>query len=162
MSKYTKILWALGTIALLIGAVSLPLHAKDSSIKGWEVDSEYNEIYNPKERDTIKGDIIKFVTVKPMKGMVPGTALILDEGGGDTVLVHICPESFASARETGLKKGEWVKIKGAWADIGDETVFIAAKIKKDGGYSFKVRLTSDGTPFWTMPPDQLAKERASD
>ena len=36
------------------------------------------------------------------------------------------------------------------ADIGDETVFIAAKIKKDNGYSYKVRLTSDGKPFWTM------------
>jgi hypothetical protein len=149
-------------LSLLMTITSVAAFAKEKNIKGWEVGSEYNDLYNPKERDNIKGDIIKFVTVTPLKGMVPGTALILDEGGGDKVLVHLCPESYASPRETGLRKGEWVKIKGAWADIGDETVFIASKVKKDNEFSFKVRLTSDGTPFWTMPPEQLAKELASD
>jgi len=131
-------------------------------ITGWELGSEYDKFYNYKERDSIKGDIVKFVKVTPMKGMSPGTAFILDEGGGDRVLVHLCPQSFATARETGLRSGEWVKVKGAWADIGDETVFIAAKVKKDNEFSFKVRLTKDGKPFWTMPPDELARERASD
>jgi len=136
--------------------------ADSKTSDGWEAGSEYNKLYDPKERDQIKGDIVKLTTVTPLPGMAPGTALILDEGGGDKVVVHICPESFASGREIGLKRGEWVKIKGAWAEIGDETVFIAAKIKKDGGFSYKVRLTSDGTPFWTMSAELLAKERASD
>ncbi|MBT8362577.1 MAG: hypothetical protein HKP41_02235 [Desulfobacterales bacterium] len=136
--------------------------ADNKNMVGWERGSEYDQLYDPKERDQIKGDIVKFVKVTPLPGMAPGTALILDEGGGDKVVVHICPESFASGREIGLKRGEWVKIKGAWAEIGDETVFIAAKIKKDGGHSYKVRLTSDGTPFWTMSAELLAKERASD
>lgn len=136
--------------------------ADNKTSDGWEAGSEYNQLYDPKERDQIKGDIVKLITVTPLPGMAPGTALILDEGGGDKVVVHICPESFASGREIGLKRGEWVKIKGAWAEIGDETVFIAAKIKKDGGFSYKVRLTSDGTPFWTMSAELLAKERASD
>ena len=157
----------LSLVALIVGVVLTlstapsPLSAASKDIAGWEVGSEYDQLYNPKERDSIKGRIVKFVKVRPMSGMAEGTAFVLDEGGGDTVLVHVCPRSFASERETGLKRGEWVKIKGAWADIGEETVFIAAKIKKDGGYSFKVRLTSDGTPFWTMSAEQLAKERAS-
>ena len=50
---------------------------------------------------------------------------------------------------------------GVWADIGDESVFIAAKIRKDNNYAFKVRLTSDGQPFWTMSADKLAMEKAS-
>ncbi len=130
-------------------------------IKGWEVDSEYNSFYNPKERDSIKGKVVKLTEVTPLPGMVPGTALVLDEGGGDMVLIHVCPVSFASGKELGLRRGEKVKIKGVWADIGDETVFLAAKIKKDSGYNFKVRLTSDGTPFWTMSKEQLAREMAS-
>ena len=105
--------------------------AKDTDIKGWEVGSEYNDLYNPKERDSIKGTIVKFVKITPLPGMASGTGFILDEGGGDTVLIHLCPNSFASERETGLKRGDWVKVKGAWADIGDDTVFIGAKIKKD-------------------------------
>jgi len=136
--------------------------AKDIDITGWEVGSEYNDLYNPKERDDIKGTIVKFVKITPLPGMAAGTGFILDEGGGDKVLIHVCPQSFASERETGLKRGDWVKIKGAWADIGEETVFIAAKIKTDSDYNFKVRLTSDGTPFWTMSAEQLAKEQASE
>ena len=128
---------------------------------GWEIDSAYNDLYNPKERDSIKGDIVKFITVTPMKGMAPGTAFLLDEGGGDEVVVHVCPEAYASSRETGLRRGDWVKVKGVWADVGDESVFLAAKIRKDNDYAFKVRLTSDGTPFWTMSPEQLAMEKAA-
>ncbi len=147
----------------LLQAVSVSsMLAGDKDSKGWELGSEYNELYNPKERDSIKGTIVKFIKITPLPGMASGTGFILDEGGGDKVAIHVCPQAYASERETGLKRGEWVKIKGAWADIGDDTVFIAAKIKKDGGYSFKVRLTSDGTPFWTMPPEQLAKELAAE
>ncbi len=133
-----------------------------ADITGWEVGSAYDKLYNYKERDRVKGHIVKFITVVPMKGMAPGTAIIIDEGGGDKLLVHLGPESFISARESGLRTGEWVKISGAWADIGDESVFIAAKVKKDNDWSLKLRLTKDGTPFWTMSPEQLAKERASD
>jgi hypothetical protein len=137
------------------------LMAAGGDITGWEADSPYNQLYNPKERDSIKGTITKFTTVKPMKGMAPGTAFYLDEGDGERLLVHVCPKSYATARETGLQAGDWVKIKGAWMDIEDETVFVAAKIKKDSGYSYKVRLSSDGTPFWTMPPEQLEAELAA-
>ena len=148
------------TLAIICVSSSVLLSAGED-YTGWEIDSEYNELYNPKERDSIKGDIVKFITVTPMKGMVPGTAFILDEGGGDQVVVHLCPEAYASGRETGLRRGDWVKVKGVWADVGDETVFIAAKVRKDNEYAFKVRLTSDGTPFWSMSPEQLAKEKAA-
>ena len=39
--------------------------------------------------------------------------------------------------------------------LDDEDIFMAAKIKQGGDYGFKVRLTSDGTPFWTMTPEEL-------
>jgi len=145
---------------LLLSSITAAGWSAAGAASGWEIDSAYNKLYNPKERDEIKGDIVKFITVTPMDGMAPGTALILDEGGGDQTVVHLCPESFANARETGFKRGEWVKIKGVWADIGDQTVFMAAKVKNDAEYEFKVRLTSDGTPFWTMSAEQLAKERS--
>ena len=148
-------------MVMLAHTVSSAL-ADNKGIEGWEQGSEYDRLYNPKERDVIKGHILKSIKIEPMEGMAPGTALIVDEGGGDKITVHICPEAFATGRQTGLRPRDRVKIRGAWAEIGEETVFIAAKIKKDGGYSFKVRLTSDGTPFWTMSPEQLARERAAD
>lgn len=65
--------------------------------------------------------------LQPM--MAPGTTLSLDEGDGNRVVVHIGPESFSPKRELDIRHGKWVKIRGAWADIGKETVFIAAKKK---------------------------------
>lgn len=133
----------------------------EENYTGWGIDSEYNQLFNNKERDRLKGVVVKFVSITPFEGMAKGTALLLDEGDGERILVHICPEAFASARETGIRKGAQVKIKGAWAVIDDEDIFMAAKIKQGENYSFKVRLTSDGTPFWTLSPEQLAKERNS-
>ena len=51
--------------------------------------------------------------------------------------------------------------EGVWADVDGEAIFMAAKIRKDNEYAFKVRLTSDGTPFWTLSPERLAEEKAA-
>ena len=54
-----------------------------------------------------------------------------------------------------------MKVKGTWVEIDGEDVIMAAKIKKGEYFQFKVRLTSDGTPFWTMDPEQLSRELAA-
>jgi hypothetical protein len=38
---------------------------------------------------------------------------------------------------------------------------MASKVKQGEHFEFKVRLTKDGTPFWTMSEDELARELAS-
>lgn len=150
-------------IALMLFVIpASQLFAQDQAgLQGWEINSEYNSLYNSKELDRIKGVITKFVEVTPMEGMAPGTALYLDEGDGEKILVHLCPAAYAEADKTGLRKGVETKIRGSWAVIGDQDVFIASKAKQGEHFEFKVRLTSDGTPFWTMSPEQLAKELAS-
>jgi hypothetical protein len=127
--------------------------------KGWEIGSAYNDMYDPKERDSLKGKVAKFLEVTPLPGMAPGTAFILEESEDDKILVHVCPEAFASAKDIGVRVGDKVKVKGSWVEIEGEDVFIAAKVKKGDHFEFKVRLTSDGTPFWTMSPEQLKEER---
>lgn len=148
--------------AFILLSISAPAFAEDNGLKGWEAGSEYNKLYNPKELDRIKGEVVKFKEITPMKGMAPGTALYLDEGDGEPILVHLCPASYASSNETGIRRGMKAKIRGSWAVIDGEDVFLASKVKQGEHFSFKVRLTSDGTPFWTMSQDQLAKELASD
>jgi hypothetical protein len=51
-----------------------------------------------------------------------------------------------------------VKVRGVWAEIDHENVFIAYKVKSSK-YVLKLRRTRDGTPHWTMTPEELAKER---
>jgi len=36
---------------------------------------------------------------------------------------------------------------------------MASKVKKGDFFEFKVRVTSDGTPFWTMSPEDQEKHR---
>jgi len=84
------------------------INAQDT-YKGWKKNSEYHKLYNNKEKDRLKGEVVKFITVAPLDNMAKGTALLLDEGDGDRITVDICPEQFASARDTGIKKGLLLK-----------------------------------------------------
>ena len=151
----------LAVLILFFTVFSLSLQVSEAGdIKGWESNSKYNSYYNHKERDSLKGILTKFKKITPLPGMAAGTAFILKEGDED-ILVHLCPQSFADAKETGLRKGAKTKVKGSWAYINDRDVFIASKVKQGEHFEFKVRLTKNGTPFWTMTADELAKERAA-
>lgn len=147
-------------LILLIFLFSAVAGASDTGLSGWEKDSQYNTYYNYKERDSLKGKILKFEKVVPLPGMAPGTAFVLEEGE-DRILVHLCPWSFAEPQKTGIRKGIKTKIKGCWAEIDGQDVFIAAKVKQGDSFEFKVRLTKDGTPFWLMSPEDLAAQKAS-
>jgi hypothetical protein len=74
-------------------------------------------------------------------------------------VVHLCPVGYAKPAEIGIKPGDKVTIRGCWAEVGGKDVFMAAKVKKGDTFEFKTRLSKDGTPFWTMTPEQLAKEQ---
>jgi hypothetical protein len=153
-------------VGSIIATIALPLalallacsFASAGEYKGWEVGSPYNDLYDYKERDSFKGIVKKFKKVTPMPGMDPGTAMIVELGDED-ILVHVCPWEYADPKETGIKKGVTTKIKGSWALIDDTDVFIAAKIKQGNSFIFKTRLTKDGKPFWTMTPEELAREQ---
>jgi hypothetical protein len=131
---------------------------------GWEKDSAYNKLYDYTEMDSFKGWVVKIKEVTPMPDMSPGVAVEVSETKdlkSEPIVVHLCPKWFADGKTLGVRRGDRVKVKGVWAEIDGEDVFMASKIKKGDYYEFKCRLTKDGTPFWTMSPEQLEKERAA-
>ena len=152
-------------LALLIFAASLMLGtvcvAEEKRMKGWEIDSPYNSHYDVKEYEKFRAWVVGFKEESPMKGMSPATIMIVKDGE-DLIDVHICPTWFAKPKDVGVKKGDRVKIKGAWAEIEDEDIFMMSKVKKGDFFEFKVRLTSNGKPFWTMSKEELAWERLPD
>jgi|GEM_PF-374928 len=131
-------------------------------MQGWEIDSPYNKLYDIREYEKIRAWVIRVKEIVPMPGMSPATALDVREGS-DVFEVQLCPTWYRKPSEIRLKKNERIKLKGVWAEINGKDVFIASKIKKDPDIEIiKVRLTKDGTPFWTMTSEQLAMEMEKD
>lgn len=128
---------------------------------GWERGGVYDKLYKASELDKLKCTVKKVTEVVPMKGMSPGIALIADDGDGEEFMVHIGPKWYLG-ESTGITRGDILKIRGSWAEVGGKDVFMASKIKKGDFFELKVRLTRDGTPFWTMTPEELARETAQE
>lgn len=148
-------------LAICISPLGLVYADEKHGMGGWEKDSSYNQLFNPNEMDSFKGVVVGFQEVTPLPGMSPGVALLVRErGGNDVITVHLGPKWFI--KQVGVNKGEQVKVKGVWAEVEGKDVFLACKVKKGDYFELKVRLTKDGTPFWTMSPEELAKERASE
>lgn len=154
-----RIVFAVSCCFLLLAGVTTAYGAS-KDMAGWEEDGAYNKLYQATELDKLKGHVQKIIEVVPIKGMAPGVGLIMKDGDGDKVVVHIGPKSFLGD-SVGVKRGEKIKVKGSWAEIDGKDVFMASKIKKGDFFELKVRLTKNGKPFWSMSPEELAKERAS-
>ena len=145
--------------SLILGGVSAAEEKKN--MKGWEIDSPYNQNYDVKEYEKFRAWVVGFKEESPMKGMSKATIMIVKDGE-ELIDVHLCPTWFAKPEDVGVKKGDRVKIKGVWAEIEEEDVFMASKVKKGEFFEFKVRLTKNGKPFWTMSKEELAWERLPD
>ncbi|WP_028583911.1 hypothetical protein [Desulfogranum mediterraneum] len=158
MAKILKLYRAVLLLMLALVLVGVAPVRADDGLNGWEKGGAYDRLYQVSELDRLKGDIKKIIRLEPLPGMAPGMGLILKDGDGEQVTVHIGPVAFLG-KNIGLKRGDRVKIRGAWAEINGEDVFLAAKIKKGDYFSLKVRLTKNGTPFWAMTPEELAHER---
>jgi hypothetical protein len=127
---------------------------------GWEKDGAYNKLYDLNEWDSFKGSVVGFKKITPLPGMSPGVALLVRDTDNDEIVqVHLGPKPFVNPSSIAVRKGDKVKVRGVWAEIDGKDVFMASKVKKGDFFEYKVRLTKDGTPFWTMSPEQLAKER---
>ena len=127
-------------------------------IQGWEKGSAYNGYYDLTLKESLKGIVTDIRTITPLSGMAPGVELLLRSPSYGTVSVHLGPRSFVDLNSIWRLKGAKVKIRGVWAEINSEKVFMAYKVKSDK-VVIKLRRTRDGTPLWTMSPEELAKER---
>jgi hypothetical protein len=159
-SKITMLMLPLVVIFLLVLG-STGFAQEKTGTGGWELGSPYNKFYKANELDSFKGRVEEIMELVPIPGMSPGVALIVSESKTEKVLVHVAPSWFLNIRRVGVKKGDRVKVRGVWAEINGKEVFMASKITKGDHFALKVRLTKDGTPFWTMSAEQLAKERAA-
>ena len=149
---------ALVLISLTLGFSNIQAGDKPADMQGWELDSPYNQLYDNREYEKIRAWVVRLKEVVPMPGMSPATAMDVREGD-EVFEVQICPTWYRKPSDIRLRKGDRIKLKGAWAEVNGKEVFMASKVKIDPDNEIiKVRLTKDGTPFWTMTPERLAME----
>lgn len=161
MSRFWKLLVIVAFLFWGLAGMPPAGGAQDQAgISGWTKDSEYNRYYDVSEFDDFKGVVEEIVDITPMPGMAPGVGLVVRDQDGENVDVQVGPKSFVKLDSIGLRKGDKVKVKGVWAEINGKEVFLASKIKKGEDVELKVRRTKDGTPYWTMTPEELAKEKS--
>lgn len=163
MKKMRQFLIVAAMVVFCAGFMADFAEAVDEKLmKGWEEGSPYNQLYDVKEYEKFRAWVVGFKEEPPMPGMSPATIMIVKDGD-DLIDVHICPTWFARPEEIGVKKGDRVKMKGVWAEVEGKDVFMVSKIKKGESdvFEFKVRLTKNGKPFWTMTKEELALERSS-
>ena len=159
MKKQYTFRWIIFLVCVSIISGVYSIQADDSKdMGGWGMNDPYNKLYNAADVERIKVVVTEVKEVIPIPGMSPGVALVVKEGGeGEEIPVHLCPVWYKKASQIGIRKGDKIDLRGYFAEINGEEVIMAAKIKRKGK-SFKVRLSSDGTPFWTLSPAALQKE----
>ena len=162
-SRFQQIIKLTALILLSLAvAVSYVQAEEKPDMKGWGINDPYNKLYDVREFEKVRCYVVRVKEVVPMPGMSPATALVVREGAYEWE-VHLCPTWYRKPSEIRLKKNERIKLKGVWAEINGKDIFMASKIKKDPNTEIiKVRLTKDGTPFWTMTPERLAMETKKD
>jgi hypothetical protein len=145
---------------IFLGSGSLGFADEKNDMQGWGIDDPYNQHYDVREFEKIRVWVIRIKEVVPMPGMSPATALdVVENVGSEPFEVQLCPTWYRKPSEIMVKRNDRVKLKGAWAEINGKDVFMASKIKKDPDLEIiKVRLTKDGTPFWTMSEERLSAE----
>jgi hypothetical protein len=143
-------------IFFLVPNFSLADDKKDMG--GWEIDGEYNKHYDLDEWDEFNATIVSIKKVVPLPGMSPGVALIVRDSASEKITIHLCPTWYAKPGRIGVRNGERIRVKGVWAEINGEELFMASKVKKGLDFEFKVRLTKNGKPFWTREPEELERE----
>lgn len=146
---------------ILLWAGFSPVRADEQSgLTGWEKGSEYNRYYDAAEFDNIKGVVEEIKEIVPLPGMAPGVGLVVRDQDRDKVEVQLGPKSFVKVESIGLRRGDKVKVRGVWVEMGGKDVFLASKVKKGEDAELKVRRTKDGAPYWTMSPEEQAGEDA--
>jgi len=162
-NKFQRLFYMMVLILISFVVAASYVQAEEKpDMKGWGIDDPYNKLYDVREFEKIRGYVVRVKEVVPMPGMSPATALDVREGAYEFE-VHLCPTWYRNPSEIQLKKNAQIKLKGVWAEVNGKDIFMASKIKKDPDIEIiKVRLTKDGTPFWTMTPEQLAMETKKD
>lgn len=148
-------------VATLLLALALPGQAGAlvfDPAPGWEKGGEYDRFYDPGKFETIKGELLGYETIRPLPGMSPGLAARVRDRDGRVVTAHLGPETYVGFLPEVLHPGASVKLKGAFATVAGQPVFMASKIRNAEVFELKLRSTRTGSPYWDLSRAEMIEE----
>lgn len=157
------------TVLLLTSVLMISLQlngtsygAEEKDITGWEQGSAFDRLYRPDQYTKVKGTLVEIIDVVPMKGMATGVGMVILLHNGEKMTAYLAPKWFVKFLTYGFKNGDRVKVKGCWAEIKGKKVFLASKVRNGEYFEMKFRRTRDGTPYWTLTPGEMTREKLED
>jgi hypothetical protein len=113
---------------------------------GWQTNSAYGELFKRNTVERIEGTIVRSESVTPLKGMDPGTAIVIKGEGDRTTVVHLGPEWFMRHQQGKFADGERVNVTGSKVQVDGKTVIMATQLGMQGR-TMTLR-DEDGIPVW--------------
>lgn len=163
ISRFSVSLLSALLLALLILAASTSVPALEfAPAPGWEKGGVYDRHYNPAKHETLKGELLGYEKIRPLPGMSPGLAAKLRTRDGKTVTAHLGPETYVGFLPELIHPGANLKLKGAFATIAGQSVFMASKIRNAEIFELKLRSTRHGAPYWDLDRAEMIEETLED
>ncbi len=112
---------------------------------GWGPGTPYNKMYDPKNVETINGEVVKVDRITPNKGMAGGIHMNV-KTDKETISVHLGPSWYMENQDVKIEPKDKVEVKGSKITFGGKPAMIATEVKK-GDEVLKLRDDS-GFPVW--------------
>ncbi|EMG38497.1 hypothetical protein PCS_00125 [Desulfocurvibacter africanus PCS] len=163
ISRFSISLVSALLLALLVLAASASAPALEfAPAPGWEKGGAYDRHYNPAKHETLKGELLGYEKIRPLPDMSPGLAAKLRTRDGKTVIAHLGPETYVGFLPEVIHPGANLKLKGAFATIAGQSVFMASKVRNAEIFELKLRSTSHGAPYWDLDRAEMIEETLED
>lgn len=135
------------TVLAALALLAAPALADD----GWGSGSDYNQHFNPKSVQTVRGKVVKLAhNVSPLRGMQPGFAATIQTENGQTVEAQIGPKWFTNFyhQEWNSKVGDNVSVTGSLVQLNGQNVLMVTQ-GQNGNHKMVIR-SRDGQPVWDV------------
>ena len=100
--------------------------------------------YDPSSIETLSGAVVRVDRIPGRRS--EGLHVIVDNGGGETIPVHLGPAAFVEARGFRIEEGDAVEATGSLIQFGGAPALIAREVTIEG----KTLVLRDeaGVPLW--------------
>jgi len=136
------------TLAFLLAGAAL---AASGPLDGWQSDSPYNRLFNPKTVQTLQGTVLSIDRdLHPLPGMASGFGAVIQTEDGRKVHLHIGPTWFTQnfRDDWRVQVGDRVEVRGSVVTLQGNTVMMVNWGRK-GEHVMTVR-TPEGRPVWDV------------